>query len=324
MRKLNDVLCVLIQNSFFCARKNILGRELNTFAKIAIKDMPNVMVDCVKKVKFPEEYDYLAVLYEDMPLISAKNIYDGCRFLKSKGYDKVGLGNGFICNRDGFLKDSPDCIINDINFLSVSDTISLKIVYNELRKRIIYRHLENGVIIFDDNVQIDDTVQIEKGATIEGDAKLCGNTVIRQGAHIKSSRIEDSFIGQNTTVGPYSYIRMNSEIGNNVRIGDFVEIKKSKLNDNTKVAHLCYIGDAEVGKNTNVGCGTVFCNFDGVNKNKTYVGNNVFIGANTNLIAPVSVGDNVFIAAGTTVTNDLDDDAFCIGRVKQTVKEKRK
>jgi bifunctional UDP-N-acetylglucosamine pyrophosphorylase/glucosamine-1-phosphate N-acetyltransferase len=129
--------------------------------------------------------------------------------------------------------------------------------------------------------------------------------------------IIDSKIGSDTTVGPFAYIRPESVIGNNVRIGDFVEIKKSKIGNNTKVSHLTYVGDAEVGENCNFGCGTVTVNYDGKNKNKTIIGNNSFIGCNTNLISPVKVEDNTYIAAGSTITNDVKEGELAVARAKQ-------
>lgn len=129
--------------------------------------------------------------------------------------------------------------------------------------------------------------------------------------------IIDSKIGSDTTVGPFAYIRPESVIGNNVRIGDFVEIKKSTIGHNTKVSHLTYVGDAEVGENCNFGCGTVTVNYDGKNKNKTIIGNNSFIGCNTNLISPVKVEDNTYIAAGSTITNDVKEGELAVARAKQ-------
>ena len=129
--------------------------------------------------------------------------------------------------------------------------------------------------------------------------------------------IIDSKIGSDTTLGPFAYIRPESVIGNNVRIGDFVEIKKSTIGNNTKVSHLTYVGDAEVGENCNFGCGTVTVNYDGKNKNKTIIGNNSFIGCNTNLISPVKVEDNTYIAAGSTITNDVKEGELAVARAKQ-------
>ena len=143
------------------------------------------------------------------------------------------------------------------------------------------------------------------------------NSIIEDNFQIESSVIIDSKIGSHTTVGPFAYIRPESVIGNNVRIGDFVEIKKSTIGNNTKVSHLTYVGDAEVGENCNFGCGTVTVNYDGKNKNKTIIGNNSFIGCNTNLISPVKVEDNTYIAAGSTITNDVKEGELAVARAKQ-------
>ncbi|MDZ5035084.1 DapH/DapD/GlmU-related protein, partial [Clostridium perfringens] len=131
------------------------------------------------------------------------------------------------------------------------------------------------------------------------------NSNISNNFEIQSSVIIDSKIGERTTVGPFAYIRPESVIGSGARIGDFVEIKKSTIGDNTKVSHLTYIGDASVGENCNFGCGTVVVNYDGQKKHKTEIGNNSFIGCNANLVSPVKVGDNTYIAAGSTITNDV-------------------
>jgi bifunctional UDP-N-acetylglucosamine pyrophosphorylase/glucosamine-1-phosphate N-acetyltransferase len=129
--------------------------------------------------------------------------------------------------------------------------------------------------------------------------------------------ILESTIGEGTTVGPFAYIRPETSIGKNARIGDFVEIKKSTIGDNTKVSHLTYIGDAEVGKNCNFGCGTVVVNYDGQKKYKTIIGDNAFIGCNTNLVAPVEVKDNAYTAAGSTITTEVPEGALAIARAKQ-------
>ena len=124
------------------------------------------------------------------------------------------------------------------------------------------------------------------------------------------------------SVGPYARLR-GADVGEGCRIGDFVEVKASKLGGGVKAAHLAYIGDASVGEGTNIGCGSVFCNFDGKSKHSTRVGKNCFIGANANLVAPISVGDGAFIAAGTTLTEDVADNTFTVGRVRQNTKNKK-
>ena len=164
---------------------------------------------------------------------------------------------------------------------------------------------------------------VEDGAVIFGECYL-ENAIICKNANIKSSYISDSEIGQETTVGPFANIKANSKISNNCRIGNFVEIKNSTLGSWTKAAHLVYIGDAEVGERVNIGCGVVFANYDGKNKHRCKVGNDVFIGCNCNLIAPRKIGNNCFIAAGTTLTQDLPNNSFSIGRQKDNFVENKK
>ncbi|MDR2090280.1 MAG: hypothetical protein LBP62_01285 [Clostridiales bacterium] len=138
------------------------------------------------------------------------------------------------------------------------------------------------------------------------------------------SNLSGCNIAHRCSVGPFATLREGAEIGSGCRIGDYVEIKKSVLRDGVKSAHLAYIGDAEIGQKTNVGCGTVFANYNGKIKQKTFVGENVFIGANTNLVAPLTVGNNAFIAAGSTITENIPENSFAIARERQIIKERKK
>ena len=219
--------------------------------------------------------------------------------------------------------------------LGVNSRSELAVVENILRKRINKMHLDNGVTIIDPNntyigvdVKIGQDTIIYPGNVIEGDTVIgescviypnsrVNNSIIEEGVEIQSSVILDSKIGKNTTVGPFAYIRPESNIGNSVRIGDCVEIKKSTIGDNTKVSHLTYIGDAEVGTSCNFGCGTVVVNYDGKKKHKTKIGNNVFIGCNTNLVAPVEVKDNSYTAAGSTITKEVPEGSLAVARARQ-------
>ena len=128
-------------------------------------------------------------------------------------------------------------------------------------------------------------------------------------------------VGNGVSIGVYSHLRPDSTIMDNARIGNFVETKQSTIGNNSKVAHLTYVGDAIVGNNVNVGCGTVFCNYNGVKKQKTIVGDNVFIGSNSNLVAPLNISDNSFIAAGSTITLDVPQYSLAIARARQVNKE---
>lgn len=175
-----------------------------------------------------------------------------------------------------------------------------------LKNKIIKKHIKNGVIIEDiDSTYISENVEIGKGTTIYP------NTTIK----------EDVKIGQDCKIGPNSYIREGCRISNNVKIGSFVELKKAIIDEGTKVPHLSYIGDCQIGKNTNIGCGTITCNYDGKNKHKTIIGDNCFIGSNVNLVAPVNIGNNVLVAAGSTINKDVPEDALAIAREKQLNKE---
>ncbi|WP_297633782.1 bifunctional UDP-N-acetylglucosamine diphosphorylase/glucosamine-1-phosphate N-acetyltransferase GlmU [uncultured Clostridium sp.] len=204
-----------------------------------------------------------------------------------------------------------------------------------LRSRINRIHLDNGVTLIDPrSAYIGADVIIGKDTIIYPNVILEGNTkigerctilqnsrikdsLIENGASIESSVILESKVGENTNVGPFAYIRPESNIGNDVKIGDFVEIKKASIGNGTKVAHLTYIGDAEVGEECNFGCGTVVVNYDGKTKNKTIIGNHSFIGCNTNLVSPVKVGDNTYIAAGSTITNEVSEGDLAVARAKQ-------
>jgi len=167
---------------------------------------------------------------------------------------------------------------------------------------------------------------IIKGESVIGRKCMIGpNTIVNSCTvgdmtEVNSSQINESKIGENVKVGPFAYIRPGCSIGDNIRIGDFVELKKAKIGNGTKISHLTYVGDAEVGENVNFGCGTVTANYDGINKHLTVIEDGAFIGCNTNLIAPVRVGRNATTAAGTTVTADVPEGSLAIGRVRQSIK----
>lgn len=203
------------------------------------------------------------------------------------------------------------------------------------RKAVILKHMANGVDFVDINTAyIDHEVEIGEGTvigplvTLQGNTSIGKNCEINQNTRIKNSHIGDgvtvensviieSTVGNDTDIGPFAYIRPGSRIGNGCKVGDFVEIKNSTLGDGTKSAHLTYIGDADLGKRINLGCGVVFVNYDGTNKYRSNIGDGSFIGCNTNIVSPVNVGEGAYIAAGSTVTEDVPDDALCIARSRQ-------
>ena len=228
---------------------------------------------------------------------------------------------------------------NKTNLFAVSDTVDIAIADKIVRERVAFSLMLEGVTIINPEstyieagVEIGCDTIIYPNTVIEGNTKIgkgcmlypnCAikNCIIGDRVEIKSSTLVDSSVGSDTTVGPYAYIRPGSEIGNKAKIGDFVEVKKSKIGDGTKISHLTYVGDAVVGKNVNFGCGTVTVNYDGKNKSLTEIGDGAFIGCNTNLVAPVKVGNDAFIAAGSTITDEIKDGEFAIARSRQTNKK---
>lgn len=223
--------------------------------------------------------------------------------------------------------------------MGVNSRVQLSQAEAAMRKRINEKHMDNGVTIIDpSNTYIESDVEIGSDTIVYPGAMLIGNTVIGEECiigmncsitnsivgdrtEIKSSTLLDAKVGTDTKVGPYAYLRPKADVGNGCKIGDFVEVKNAKFGDGSKASHLSYIGDAEVGKNVNVGCGVVFVNYDGVNKFRSVVKDNAFIGSNSNLVAPVTVEEQGYIATGSTITDDVPRRALAIARERQVIKE---
>jgi bifunctional UDP-N-acetylglucosamine pyrophosphorylase / glucosamine-1-phosphate N-acetyltransferase len=223
--------------------------------------------------------------------------------------------------------------------MGVNNKLQLFEATEIMKKRILKSHMLAGVTIIDpNNTYIDKTVKIARDVTIYPGCMLEGSTIIDEDCIIgpnstivnsildknvivKNSIILDNKIGEATTIGPFAYLRPGNVIGKEVKIGDFVEMKNSNFGDNSKASHLAYIGDADVGENVNLGCGVVFVNYDGKNKNRSSVEDNCFVGCNVNVVAPVTVKRGSYIAAGTTLTMDVPEDSLSIGRVRQENKE---
>ena len=200
---------------------------------------------------------------------------------------------------------------NTLNELNKLETLSQDFIKKKL--------IDTGVrIIHPDTVYIESNVSIAPGVVIEPHVVIKKNVSIKSNSIIKSfSYIENSTIGNNCSIGPYARIRPEVIIADEVKIGNFVEIKKSKLSKGVKVNHLSYIGDSFIGTNSNIGAGTITCNYDGKNKLKCKIGNNTFIGSNSSIIAPVNIGNKVYIAAGSVITKSIPNNHFSIARSKQ-------
>ncbi len=243
--------------------------------------------------------------------------------------DFIGIMNKRSLKVGMCLADSPESI------MCVNDRVQLAQVSRYSRMLILEKLMKSGVTIIDPyNTYIDDTVVIGADTTIYPNTFIEGNTTIGEncsigpsariidsiiGASVKitDSTVRESEVGEGTTVGPYANLRPNNKIGMNVKIGDFVEIKESVIDSGTKISHHAYIGNTEIGEKVNIGCGAITVNYDGKNRHKIVIGNNTFVGCNTNLVAPVNVGSGVYIAAGSTITDSIPDMSFSIARERQ-------
>lgn len=189
-------------------------------------------------------------------------------------------------------------------------------------------------VFIDDTVEIGENVIIYENNRIEGDTVIddnvtiypnnfISNSKISKGTKLYSSFVENSVIGECCMVGPYAHLRPKSKLGNFVRLGNFCEVKNSVIGDYTKVSHLAYVGDAVIGKRCNIGCGTIFVNYNGKQKFQTTVEDDAFIGSNANIIAPVTIGKGAYICAGTTIDKSVLSNSFVIGRSRQIEKQDR-
>jgi bifunctional UDP-N-acetylglucosamine pyrophosphorylase / glucosamine-1-phosphate N-acetyltransferase len=206
--------------------------------------------------------------------------------------------------------------------LGVNNRFELAQAEAMMQTRLRNAHLQNGVGMIDpQTVYFSIDTQIGRDVLIHPFVVFGAGVSIADDAEIKSfSHIEGAEIGACASAGPFARLRSGTKLGKNCAIGNFVEIKNATLHEGAKAGHLSYIGDAEIGANTNIGAGTITCNYDGKNKHKTTIGNNVFVGSDTSLVAPVTIGNNVTIAAGSVITDDIPENALGIARSRQTNK----
>jgi len=317
------VMSTDLDNPFGYGR--IIRTESNELSKIVEEKDANKEEKLVVEINSGTYCFDASALKKALPLLkndnSQKEFYltDTLSILKEAG-DKVGVYK---------IDDYED-------IMAVNSRSQLAEVEAIMRKRINEKHMSNGVTFIDPkSTYIDKGVKIGQDTivypnvfisreTIIGEDCIIGyntkieKSLIGNGVQIQSSTIIDSKVDEDTTIGPYAYLRPNSRIGKRVKIGDFVEVKNSTMGDDSKASHLAYIGDGEVGKNVNIGCGVVFVNYDGVNKHKTIVKDNAFVGSNCNLVAPVTIEESAYVASGSTITKDVPQGSLAVERSKQS------
>lgn len=231
-----------------------------------------------------------------------KDLLDTINELKARENGQIYLTDIIKTMSDKDLDIGAMIVEDTTEILGVNDRVQLELLSRVLHMRINNMHMLNGVTIEDSNTTY-----------IYEDVKIGRDTVIHPNTTIKS----DCVIGEDCEIGPNAYIREKCNLADKVKIGNCVEIKKTSVKYGSKVPHLSYMGDCEIGTGVNIGCGSITCNYDGTNKHKTIIGDDCFIGSNTNLVAPVKLGNNVLVAAGSTITEDVPDDSLAIARERQ-------
>jgi bifunctional UDP-N-acetylglucosamine pyrophosphorylase/glucosamine-1-phosphate N-acetyltransferase len=304
-------------------------REGNTITSIVEEKDATIEQKQIREVNSGAYWFKTAELIEALGELTQNNS-QGEYYLTDTVFIAINKGR----RANAYLSENPNVVLgaNDRKGLLELNTIA--------RMNVIDKHLENGVeFACLDGVTIGRDVKIGLGTEIKKGCMLMGNTVIGEncviGADTELTNTQvgndtilnhviatDSVVGNHVKIGPYVQLRPNSKICDGVKIGDFVEIKNSTIGENTAVAHLTYVGDSDVGKNVNFGCGCVTVNYDGKVKNRCTIGDNCFIGCNTNLIAPVTLGKGVYTGAGSTITKDVPDFALAVERADlSTVKD---
>ena len=195
-------------------------------------------------------------------------------------------------------------------------------IQNKLRSKFLklgVKMMGPETIFFSNDTKIGKNVIIEPYVVIGSKVKIGNNVIIKSFSHLEKCQIENK-----VEIGPYARIRPDTILKEGSKIGNFVEVKKSVIADRSKISHLSYIGDTSIGFNSNIGAGTITCNYDGLNKNRTTIGNNVFIGSNTALVAPININDGSIIGAGSTITKDVAENSIAVERSNQKQFRKRR
>lgn len=334
------------------ADTDLFGRTLEQWVCSAMRGMETesadytegdellpVILPCLSDVR-----PVTVVLYSDTPLITYAAVSDAIARLRRENMNVLRMPRGWVLRTDyarSTDKISTDRIITpgDDDFVTVFNYNQLSYAAEILRSRITYFFMEHGVEIVDpSSTFIGVDVVIESGVKVYPFCTLRGKTIIRTGAVIKegcvidssviesgavveSSTLTGALVYRNARIGPYAHLRTGAIIGAGAKIGDYVEIKNSRIGAGSKVCHLAYVGDAETGENCNIGAGVVFANYNGSVKRKIRLGNKVFVGSNSTLVAPLDIGDGAFVAAGSVITESVPARALTIGRGRQTIKE---
>lgn len=322
-----------------CLGKTSLQRVCDCFSRCSVREGG---LDSIDQLLQNSEGDWRLVVGEDFPLLTAEGLDSVMEYALLTGEDCIRFEGGILFRPEKLARAAT---LKEILFKTFDGLQSVRLtpetlsfVCERFRKQILKGHAKNGVLIpypetvfVDCHTRIGAETYVGPGVILEesvigdcckiGSGSTLKSAVVGDYAEITSSLIDHASVGEGSKVGPFAYLRPDSKVGENCRIGDFVELKNAEIGRGCKISHLAYVGDAVMGQNCNIGCGAVFANYNGKQKSRTVLGDKVFVGSNCNLVAPLSIGDGSFLAAGTTVTEDVPPFSLCIGRTHQLLKE---
>ena len=351
--KKTDVIFIL------CADTPVISEEELQLLYSALKDNGLDAVAATFETPNPKGYGRIVKGSNGFKIVEEKDATDEQRKITEVNSGLYAIKTSYLLDRISNINDNnksgefylTDIFSEDANvapvlfedeslFIGVNDLAQLQTAERNLRWKHMRKLRDEGVRFIDlSHTYIDPSVEIGSGTVVypnvfaEGKTVIGKNCVIEPGSIIRNSiledeveikaysHLEDSVVRKAADIGPYGRLRPGSDIGSHAKIGNFVEVKKSILEEGVKVSHLSYVGDAEIGENTNIGCGFITCNYDGAQKHKTKIGKNSFIGSDSQMIAPVELGDSCYVASGSTINQNMPGGSFAIARAKQVTKE---
>lgn len=330
---LKDLVDAHLNSNVECSVLSVMMDNPYGYGRI-VRDISKKFIDIVEETEANENQKSIKEVNSGIYVFKLPNLWSALSKVKPNNKKN----EYFLTDVVKFLSSKQTVLCkNSQEVKGINTRKDLAEIEEVVRKRILEKFMLDGVTIripqsvyidFKSKIENDTEIlpgsviinsHISKGCVI-GPYSMIISSVIRQNTEVIYSHVAHSKIGEGCRIGPFSRIRPETDIEDNVRIGNFVEIKNSVIKNNTKINHLSYIGDTTLSENVNIGAGTITCNFDGIRKYKTFVGKNVFVGSNVNLVAPIKIGDNVVIAAGSTITKDVPSNTLVIARAEEIQK----
>ena len=306
-----------------------------------VRDDDGAVVRIVEAKDASDEEKRIEEVNAGIYVFDGEHLFDNLRNLRNTN----AQGEYYLTDLLGVLRERGHRVgaviaADPVEALGVNSRADLAQVDGEIQRRVVEKLMREGVtfrnpstVVIDSTVQIEPDTVVYPFVTLEGETRIGRDCVIEPGAHLINVRIgndvhiktgtvaEDAVIEDEASVGPYAHLRPGTRLGRKVKVGNFVETKKAVFGAGAKASHLSYIGDAEVGADVNIGAGTITCNYDGVRKHKTILEDGVFIGSDSQLVAPVRVGKGAYVGAGSTITKDVPPGSLALSRTPQKIVE---